>query len=363
MSDYEDDYDFDYDDGDFLYVEDEYMPADDLAEHAVPSPPPTTCGDDDIADWDRFEYYNDIEYDSNGYDDTKFQAHDVKGAKTGEKRKTPFKAIRGKRRLVKGNETTQAETSSLEHSPVVWRSQKDRGLKPKWLEDNAQSYALFKNWREKLADIPDWARASPPASPSDEQLDQDDMDEEEGPSDEALLAALRQNLAAAGGPLADMDPQQLLEYVRRMAAGEGDGDDVAGEMAEALLEGEGEDEEDEAGAEGKVSSWVAQQRPTKPTTQETPTSNNHTNRPPTPPSSEANRSVRVSESTTKPLEPDTKKSLKRKADKVVEPEAATKVVKKRATRSFDAPTASSQAKAAPTKPPAKTERPLRGRRS
>jgi hypothetical protein len=187
------------------------------------------------------------------------------------------------------------------------------------------------------------------------------MEEEQGPSDEALLAALRQNLAAAGGPLADMDPQQLLEYVRRMAAGEDHGDDIAGEMAEALLEGE--DEEDEAGAGEKVSSWVAQQRPTKPATQETPTADDHTNQPPTPPSSEANRSVRLSESTTKPVEPDTKKSLKRKADEVVEPGVVTKVVKKRVMRSFDAPTASSQAKAAPTKVPAKAERTLRGRRS
>lgn len=388
MSDYEDDYDYDFDEGDFLYVEDEYMPADDLAEHAVASPPPTTCGDDDMfPDWDRFDYYNDIEYDSNGYDDTKFQAHNVKDAKTGDKRKRLFKTAQGKRRLPNNAANDQPSLVALEHSPIVWRSQKDRGLKPKSLEGNAQSYALFKNWREKLPDTPDWARGSPPTSPStrsskptkalgnepasppydepveddDEDMDEDE-DEDEGPSDDALLAALRQNLAASGGPLANMDPQQLLEYVKRMAAGEGDGDDVAGEMAEALLRGGGDDDDEEGtGAEDEIQSWVAQQRPTgNTTTQESPNPENQSERPPTPPSSEANRSVRVTETTTKPIEPDTKKSLKRKADKDVDSEAPTKVAKKRATRSFDAPTASSQARAAPVK--AKTERTLRGRK-
>ena len=53
MSDYGDDYS-DYGGDEWFYVEEEFMAADDLAEHAVASPPPTTYADEDAAeDWDR----------------------------------------------------------------------------------------------------------------------------------------------------------------------------------------------------------------------------------------------------------------------------------------------------------------------
>lgn len=121
MSDYED-YDDDYD-GDFFYVEDEYMAADDLAEHAVASPPPATCGDEDMEDdWDRFDYFNDLEYASDGYDDTQFQALDVKGAKAGSKRKRLLRSVPAKKRLIKESVSTKTEPTPMGHSPIVWRS-------------------------------------------------------------------------------------------------------------------------------------------------------------------------------------------------------------------------------------------------
>ena len=375
MSDYDDDYD-DYE-GDFFYVEDEYMAADDLAEHAVASPPPATCGDEDMEDdWDRFDYFNDLEYASDGYDDTKFQALDVKGAKAGLKRKRPVKSAPARKRLAKDSVNTQSETTPLGHSPIVWRSQASRGIKPKTLDDNAQPYALFKNWREKLADIPEWAKGSPPSSPGalssrpgkgkakmafvtepasppyDDDDDVDDegddgMDQGEGgiPQD-ALLAALQRQLAATGGPLTSMDPQQLLEFAMRMATDNDAGDDIAGEMAEAMLGGE--EDEDDAEAEEKLLSWVAQQRNGKngDTTaeEEDDTMEGTMQQPPSPPSSDLKRSVHVAETNTN------KSSLKRKAEDEPTVEGSTKVLKKKATRSFDAPTAVSQAKAAPSRP-------------
>ena len=390
MSDYDDDYD-DYD-GDFFYVEDEYMAADDLAEHAVASPPPATCGDEDMEDdWDRFDYFNDLEYASDGYDDIQFQALDVKGAKAGLKRKRVVRSAPAKKRLAKESVNTQTEPTPLGHSPIVWRSQANRGTKPKTLDDNAQPYALFKNWREKLADIPEWAKGSPPSSPGtrpsrpgkgkakvafvtepvsppyDEDddgdvEDDDDMNEgEDGIPQEALMAALQRQLATAGGPLSGMDPQQLLEFAMRMATDKDAGDDIAGEMAEAMLGGE--DDEDDADAEEKLLSWVAQQR--NGTDQETAGKEEDiieetAHQPPTPPSSDLKRSVCVSEtsiassnnvSTHLAAETDTKKtSLKRKAEDEPIGEGSTKVLKKKATRSFDAPTASSHAKTAPSRP-------------
>jgi hypothetical protein len=383
MSDYGDDYS-DYGD-DFFYVEDEYMVADDLAEHAVASPPPASYGEDDD-EWDRFDYWNDLEYASDGYDDATFQAQTAKDTQIGQTRKRKRKAGTSdgtKRRKSAGGADSVSRPALLTHSPIVWRAQSDREMAPRFLDDNAQSYALLKNWREKLADTPRWARGSPAESPSarsggasvselpspsadlldgPELADGEEMDEEEEEeegmevSQEALMAALQRQLAAAGGPLSGMDPQQLLQYAMRMATDKDAGDDIAGEMAEAMLDGE--DEEDDADTEENLLSWVAQQRNAgKESEASVPKSPETTNRPPTPPSSEANRSIRApndAKSKTRSAP-----SLKRKATDDAEAEGSTKTVKKRATRSFDAPTAASQAKAAA---PARATRSTRAKR-
>ncbi|KAF1840138.1 uncharacterized protein K460DRAFT_371354 [Cucurbitaria berberidis CBS 394.84] len=395
MSDYGDDYS-DYGE-EWFYVEEEYMAADDLAEHAVASPPPTAYGDEDgLPDWDRFDYFNDLEYASDGYDNAKFEVHNVKDAKTGQKRKRSVRNSHSKKTGSTQQANIQADTSLLEHSPIVWRAQNDRETKAQLLDDNAQSYAVLKNWREKVKDTPQWARGSPPQSPSirpsrpgkgkvasapepvsppsdivgPETVDEEEEEEDMGISQDVLMAALQRQLATAGGPLSGMDPQQLLEFAMRMATDKDAGDDIAGEMAEAMLEGD--EEEDDADAEENLLSWVAQQRnANKESTEEVPKSpevSRNSKRPPTPPSSEANRSVRASRTSTKAAESNKKSatsSLKRKADDDSEGESSAKVTKKRVTRSFDAPTAASQAKAAPAKTkgaPAKTTRSTRAKR-
>lgn len=355
MSDYEDEYD-DYE-ADFFYVEDEYMAADDLAEHAVASPPPATCGDADAEeDWDRFDYFNDLEYASDGYDDATFQAHDVKGAKAGMKRKRSIKSLPAKKRRITEHASAQIEpTAVVAHSPIVWRSQADRGAKPKMLEENAQPYALFKNWREKLAHTPEWAKASPPSPPGAEssRLDKgkgrmafvtepasppyDDEDNEDGEKEDdddamaeeptidktALMAALQRQLAAAGGPLSNMDHNQLLEYALRMMSDQDAGDDIAGEMADAMLQGGDEEgEEDDTEAEEKLLEWVARQR-----------------------NGEDAGDAQETQKQDMDEQPP-KHTLKRKAQEQLDEETGSKVIKKRVTRSFDRPTEASLAKAA-----------------
>lgn len=387
MSDYGDDYS---DNGEeWYYVEDEYMAADDLAEHAVASPPPTTYGDEDMQpDWDRFDYFNDLEYASDGYDNAKFEVHNAKDAKTARKRKRAATTTQSRKR--RPTQTTDSQTSMalMEHSPIVWRAQADRETKPKLLDENTQSFALLKDWRKALADTPEWARASPPKSPRvrpprpgkgkavlppvpvsppsdiDEDVDEEmEGDEDAGISQEALMAALQRQLAAAGGPLSGMDPQQLLEFAMRMATDKDAGDEIAGEMADAMLEGD--DDEDDADAEENLLSWVAQQRNANQSApgddpKSPPEAPSNSERPPTPPSSEANRSIRASETTAKAVPSNTKtSSLKRKADDEVDAESSTKAIKKRVTRSFDAPTAASRAK---TTAPARTTRATRAKR-
>lgn len=290
MSDYGEDFEDDYGE-EWLYVEDEYMQADDLAEHAVASPPPATYDEDQLDEWDRFDYFNDLEYDFEGYDDANFVPHNGETGqpKIGQKRKRGAAAGHSnkKQRLSNGEGKPERDVAWLTNAPIIWRAQADRGAKPRPLPENVQSYAILKDWREKVAEGPDWvqkplrssaeARVPPkeleavvsnPHVDEDEQEWEDDQDfpEEEENEDEeetsidptALMAALQSRLAAAGGPLSGMDPQQLLQFALRMANNQDAGDDIAGEMADEMLN-QGEDEEDEE-AEASLLSWVAQQR-------------------------------------------------------------------------------------------------------
>ncbi|KAJ8117891.1 hypothetical protein OPT61_g1018 [Boeremia exigua] len=383
MSDYGDDYS-DYGE-EWFYVEEEFVAADDLAEHAVASPPPTTYADEDAAeDWDRFDYFNDLEYASDGYDDAAFEVHDAKGAKIGEKRKRHVKPSRSKK---KQRVMGEPEAPALSMSPIVWRSHADRGLQPKLLDENAQTYTVLQDWRKQPKDTPQWARGTPPQSPTaqaareqqqiasvaggtepthslpePDEEDEEDEEDERADDDEmdiapgALMAALQSRLAEAGGPLSGMDSQQLLEFAMRMAAGKDAGDDIAGEMADAMLGQGEEDDEEDPEAEANLLSWVAQQRNSgaEPSARAPgSTTTNDSKRPPTPPKEqvgvqESQKGVKATRAVTKGY-PQTDTSLKRKAGDEAELEISTKPTKKRATRTFDAPTAASQARTASSK--------------
>ncbi|PSN60053.1 hypothetical protein BS50DRAFT_507115 [Corynespora cassiicola Philippines] len=346
MSDYGDDYDLDW-----LYVEDEYVMADELAEHVVPSPPPSHNGDSDYdVDWDRFDYYIDIEYASDGYDDANFSIH--KGGKEvrpGEKRKRRVGQGRSKKRqkLATGKVAAAAAPDDPDIPepslpPVIWRSQKSREPETKVLDGKAETYAFFADWRERMPPTPKWTMVSPPAESSDVNTSHTSktkdtaMTEEIGDADDeedgaqldpaALLAVLQDRLAAADGPLKGMDPQQLLEFAMRMANDQDAGDDIAGEMADAMLNQAGEEEEegDDDETEGNLLSWIAQQR----NAQAASSSND-------PPSSNSTANRRKRRATSEAT--DTGDS---------NPNSSSK---KRAIRSYDAPTAASQARAGSAK--------------
>lgn len=394
MSDYGDEYS-DYEE-DWFYVEEEYMVADDLAEHAVQSPPPVAYDEDLEPEWDRFEYFNDLEYASDGYDNAAFEPHQngKASSKTSRKRKrgTPTNGDRKKQRL-EGEAASKDSSVMLTHTPIVWRSQNERGAKPRFLAENAETYALLKDWRERMADAPQWARkstrlatpgpsspeatkAQPVAEPGSLSAGSESAAENGGGAGidpGALMAALQNNLAAAGGPLSGMDPQQLLQFVMRMAADEDAGDDIAGEMVDQMLNQGDDEEEDDEETEINLLSWVAQQRNKNASahgdssgmlsTPESPDASRRSKRLPTPPSSEANRTVRIIKEAMENAGPGAKNattlrespsleqpSRKRKAEDASLAETSESATKRRVMGSCDAPTTASKAKAVSSKP-------------
>ncbi|KAF2745462.1 hypothetical protein M011DRAFT_469519 [Sporormia fimetaria CBS 119925] len=285
MSDYGDDDYSDYGDDDWLYIEDEYMPADELAEHAVHSPPHHMAYDDDSEELDRFEYFIDLDYASDGYDDAEFYTHGTQPQGAGTKRKRAAVSVpsKKKRKLQDGGAVSSSTVLGKTCSPIVFRPQSEREVKPKVVHGNMESYAVLKDWRERLPDTPSWpttkspqdtATLDPKSPPKPATVrEEDDNPDSDGIASSALLAALQKNMAAAGGPLSGMDPHQLLQFVTRMMNNEGAADDIAGELANDLLaQGADDEDEDDAGEPSEdMLDWLSKQRNGKP---------------PTPPSSE-----------------------------------------------------------------------------
>lgn len=401
-----------YDDPDYgddwLYVEDEYMQADDLAEHAVASPPPLACDEDTLEEWDRFDYFNDIEYDFEGYDDANFVPHNAQSGwpTIGQKRKRCAASAhaRKKQRTTGATSKREVDVAWLSNAPIVWRAQADREPKTRPLPKNAEPYAVLADWRHRLRDIPDWVKkpsrtreelrappqedsASTPSgthAPVEDAEWEDEDAEDVGEEDrrevaidpDAIMAALQSRLASAGGPLGGMDPQQLLQFALRMANGDGEGDDIAGEMADEMLNQGGEAEEIEQ-TEAELLSWVAQQRELgtdgssnlvgEATASTSPGASHAEHRLPPTASYQAQESMIDADENMSDAASNAKDdahnrggtleleqtshtlelkqtSRKRKADTTTDTEAA--LPKKRSTRSYATPTAASQAKAA-----------------
>lgn len=392
MSDYGEDSDYELD---WIWIEEEYSAADDLAEHAVQSPPPAfNIDEDDLADWDRFDYFNDLEYASDGYDDVTFAPHNSEAAKNaqsaGQKRKRAGAGrYETKRMRITGSEPASlSEPSKPVLPPIAWRSQGKSDV-PVVSAESLESYAILKNWRETLPETPAWATrfsrakvtqvqdvsesSSTPLKEADQVMD--DADDEEGSDtidQSVLMAALQKNLATAGGPLSGMDPQQLLQFAMRMMNNSEAGDDIAGELADDMLNrDDGEDDEGEEDP-AELLSWLTRQRdPTRGTEETEPNKpgrpvsggNSNHDRPPTPPSSEkirsnltAGESIETSKQNKRAhrqnadvVLPQETPSRKRKADENIHDASSTTSPKKRSTRSYGAPTTASQPKSVPVK--------------
>lgn len=279
MSDYGgDEYD-EYGD-EWLYVEDEYMQADDLAEHAVASPPPTAYDEDQLEEWDRFDYFNDIEYDYEGYDDANFVPHNQKTGqpKIGQKRKRGVTANHNRvkrQKTITGDGKPVMDMPWLTNSPVVWRAQGDREPKPRPLPENAEPYAILKDWRQ-MDKVPDWVSQSSRIrklrasrrdlitpdvqAPEDEGMV--DGDENAASISAAAVEAALQSRLAGGTRMNPEELNQLALQMAMTASGEEERavDEVAGQLGmdpkelqefaqnlATLGNGEGEEGDDGAG--------------------------------------------------------------------------------------------------------------------
>ncbi|KAL9085911.1 MAG: hypothetical protein Q9165_007394 [Trypethelium subeluteriae] len=369
MSDYEDDFD-DYDlDYDYIYVEDEFGAADDLAEHAIASPPYTFYEyEAEQHDYDPYDYFNDIEYTSDGYFDDvaengkmatpsqlrqkKNNASNVSSTKTGQKRKAATATLQAqsthKRARVANQEAREEELPPT----VVWVPWNERpgivGYSREGKEiATSKPFALLADWRDRVGtfkpgagsngnvtelQVPDRGAEDEDA---EEDVDQDDYgdndvdgeDEDAGIDEEALQEnlkkALGDKLAASG-----MDQSTLLQYAMRMLSGEGDSDDIAGQLANDLLgrategpeaegisqwlgqqgvnlEEDGEDEEDgEVDGEGGWQPEKDHMSGTKTTAVTSPPPTlNPTQRPPTPASTQSSSGSGAQPWPTQPVEP------------------------------------------------------------
>ncbi|KAF2398065.1 hypothetical protein EJ06DRAFT_523431 [Trichodelitschia bisporula] len=263
------------DDADYFYVEDTYQIADDLAEHAMPSPPPFEGDDEWDDDW-RFEYFNDIEYDDDDFY-TKPQA----GAGTKRKRAGGDQTlVRLRKRRVRAVQ------------PVVWRGRDTRPADPKvYIPGSAKPYTLFKDWRERFKDVPLPAVPERPVLAKVEDAPEDDVPEDDGHDEaaedamdewesddediededdetsanppglnpEILKTALRANLAKIGLDTSNVDEATLLQFATRMFEDMGRGEEILSELADLVLSRD-KDSEHEDG----FSKWVTGQvKPSK----------------------------------------------------------------------------------------------------
>jgi hypothetical protein len=383
----------------FDYVEDTYIEADDLAEHAVPSPPPMDYDEEFDMDLWQYDYWMDIDYASDG---DEIRQRRLDSRTTRAKKRKLVEEARGspskKRKLLaraKGP-TGRAQPIDELATVVMIKHAADQRNEPQDMRvvdiRPLKTQALLKDWRQKFQNTPMWPKKKPAIeleevqdAPDDDDLDQDeemgDMrtlieaatknvaelgeeewededeeDEADEPMDldpEALKMAIKQNLAAAGVNVKGMDEETLMRFAMKMFAGEGEGDDLVGEMADQLLGGQRGDAtdnetEDTENEESGFAGWVQKQAEEKAAKKEQVRGEL-----PTPADSEGKPSASPPENRTgkgiaAARDGEEQRGTKRKAD-----DGAVHVSEaKRAARRFDAPTAASKARAISSAGPA-----------
>lgn len=327
-----DDYDLDYD---YIYVEDEFGAAvslrlnsesrspptdffrrsdpllhcssmqepvltkkfwqDDLAEHAIASPPYTFYEYEAEQDnYDPYAYFNDIEYTSDGYFDDvaengklatpnrlRQKNDDAPSVKTGQKRKAASPANRSqpaKKARVASQETLDEDLPPT----VVWVPWNERPGITSYTREGKDAattgpFALLADWRDRIGKFKpetgnDKALKELEVPKPEEDAEEDgddgsgenvygdvdgDGEDDEAVDEEAFQAHLKKALGeklAASGMGEGMDQATLLQYAMRMLSAEGDSDDIAGELATNLL-GRATEGPEAAG----ISQWLGQQ--------------------------------------------------------------------------------------------------------
>ncbi|KAK5110673.1 hypothetical protein LTR85_000755 [Meristemomyces frigidus] len=301
-----DDYDYDGDDmfefeDDWLYVEDEFALADELAETQIADPGYAGTNNEiemESFEFDLYQYWDDLEYADDSYwDYDSGQRLERSTEKAGQKRKrgTPARAgATDKRRKVSG--TQAAATGGLEAlqmENVIFMSREERNrlaARPAPALKDRVAVTFMADWRERFAhrdgevksgrmpaDMERAAQAEDDATPQkarailtdevlmgEEEGDWEDDGDEEGDGGEdddagdalasldpeMLKMILKQKLGEAG--LEGMDEGAFIETLNKMLAG--DEDEAAGGLANSLL-----GQATRQGGNTALSGWLSQQ--------------------------------------------------------------------------------------------------------
>jgi len=271
-----DDYDYYEEEGDnYDYVEDGYDIADELVSQAIPDAPEFD-GADFWDDHTRYEYWNDIEYDTDGYNDVQpKEKRKNKAVKTSD----PITPKRLKRHAVdspvsarKKRKIDEASSAPKTLPPIllVRKEAMEAGEAPTIDVTRLSSYAILPDWRDRFSDNNEFSEFLSSGSlavklPHATYLVEEEEEEgdEEGPDDEAgvgisqeaLKMALQQHLGSLGvADLGNIDENMLLKLMEQMLSGE----DVQDEMLDQIVDGV-HDEEEEGQDTKKLSGWISSQ--------------------------------------------------------------------------------------------------------
>lgn len=263
------------------------IPQDDLAEHVIASPIPYD-GDADWEDTSRFEnYWDDLNYNGDGYDDYEVKKKRTRVVKTpskGRKRKLAASEESPRKRL-KSKSGTASAKALIDMTPLLWMSISEREAefhsKYEVKGEFGKAISLIPDWRDRYKGVTGFPKGGrslkleevvdddeDPFSTgakgkgihlSEGLVEDEDLAREELETlhidPEALKRALKEQLSAAGLKVNGVDEQTLLQLAERMfAGGEDDGEDIVGELANDLL---GREEDENEG--GGLASWVSKQ--------------------------------------------------------------------------------------------------------
>ncbi|KAF2157146.1 hypothetical protein K461DRAFT_264081 [Myriangium duriaei CBS 260.36] len=283
----------DYDDGvyfedDYLYIEDSYALADELAETAVPSPPPVEVVTDDyFASYDPYDYWMDVEYGTDEYYDVLLRSGSSKSTATaGTKRKLAGdgeQQSQGKRRKIGSAKQSEArkESEKIWTGPnVIHMASKELyGLtEPCQACGKPKTYALLPDWKRFVGDDLDISHSHHQGKGSATAASEDDRDAS-SQSEHLASENPRHDSLMEKSPRSDnqIDSAQLMSILQQSLGSDSNSSGKRGGIQQMLVEllsqseGQGMEEllenltksvlaqVDKGGAGSDMGQWLAQQ--------------------------------------------------------------------------------------------------------
>ncbi|KAI9667115.1 MAG: hypothetical protein M1831_001292 [Alyxoria varia] len=152
-----DDYlDYDFEDDQWLYVEDHYDLPDELAESTCPEP--YTFDYDDYFDYDPFDYWEDLAYLSDARHDHDKNGTGAATVAKAKRRRNPRDAASNARKNKQSERNESVTKPRYVRNMVVWRSAEDglggivkAPIHTPEQRAKAPRFALFKDWRTRFA--------------------------------------------------------------------------------------------------------------------------------------------------------------------------------------------------------------------